>query len=163
MDTLHIIAGILQDGIFAAIAGVGFAAISNPPRVAYKYCALLAAVGHIARYCLTTFAGFSLVAASLCGAFLVGLLAIYIAPRVKCPPETFSYPALLPMIPGLYAYRCLQAFMMCMTAEGEEQFSHWFYLCESNGLTSIFVILGMVVGQFMPIMIFKRVSYSSTK
>ena len=32
---------ILQDGFFAAIAAIGFASISNPPRQAYKYCASL--------------------------------------------------------------------------------------------------------------------------
>ena len=36
---------ILQDGFFAAIAAIGFASISNPPRQAYKYCALIAALG----------------------------------------------------------------------------------------------------------------------
>lgn len=160
---MNALLGILQDGLFAAIAGVGFAAISNPPRIAYKYCALLAAIGHIGRYCLMTFAGFSLVFASLAGAFLVGLLAVFIAPRVKCPPEVFSYPALLPMIPGLYAYRTLQAFMLALSANGEEEFGHYFYLIEFNGLTCLFVVLGMVVGQLIPIMMFKRIAYTSTR
>ena len=37
---------ILQDALFAAIAAIGFAAISRPPRRAYLWCALIAAVGH---------------------------------------------------------------------------------------------------------------------
>jgi uncharacterized membrane protein YjjB (DUF3815 family) len=32
---------IFQDALFAAIAAIGFAAISRPPRRAYVYCALI--------------------------------------------------------------------------------------------------------------------------
>lgn len=108
-------------------------------------------------------AGFNIVPASLVGALFIGVLAILIAPRVKCPPETFSFPALLPMIPGIYAYRTIQAFVLALSAPAEEEFSHYFYLCEFNGLTCSFVILAMVLGQMIPILIFKRVSFSATK
>ena len=43
---------ILLDGFFAAIAAIGFSSISNPPRQAYFYCALNAAVGHAIRFLL---------------------------------------------------------------------------------------------------------------
>ncbi|WP_301707862.1 threonine/serine exporter family protein, partial [uncultured Duncaniella sp.] len=43
---------IFQDALFAAIAAIGFAAISRPPRRAYVYCALIAAVGHSLRFVL---------------------------------------------------------------------------------------------------------------
>lgn len=158
-----ILLDILQDALFAAIAGTGFAAISNPPRHALKYCALIAGVGHAARYCMMNLAGMNIVPASLVGALLVGLLAILIAPRVKCPPETFSFPSLLPMIPGIYAYRALQAFLLALSAPTEEAFSHYFYLSEFNGLTCTLVILSMVVGQMIPILLFKRISFSATR
>lgn len=158
-----IITDIIQDAIFAAIAGTGFAAISNPPRQALKYCALIAGTGHAARYCMMNLASINIVPASLVGAIIVGLLAIIIAPRIKCPPETFAFPSLLPMIPGIYAYRTLQAFILALSATGEDEFDHYFYLCEFNGLTCTFVILAMVVGQMIPILLFKRISFSSTK
>ncbi|MDE6366976.1 MAG: threonine/serine exporter family protein, partial [Muribaculaceae bacterium] len=41
---------IFQDALFSAIAAIGFAAISNPPRRAYPLCALIAAAGHSIRY-----------------------------------------------------------------------------------------------------------------
>lgn len=160
---MEIFIGIFQDAFFAAIAAIGFAAISNPPRSAFKYCALIAAVGHAARYCMMTFGGFHIVPASLVGAFLIGLLAVWFAPAVKCPPETFAFPSLLPMIPGIYAYRALQAFVFCLTVDGEGAFSHYSYLCGFNGITCCFVILAMVIGQMVPILIFKRKSFSSTR
>lgn len=42
----------LQDALFAAIAAIGFAAISDPPRKAYLYCATIAAAGHSVRFLL---------------------------------------------------------------------------------------------------------------
>ena len=43
---------ILTDGIFAAVAAIGFGAISDPPLRAFPSIALLAAIGHALRFCL---------------------------------------------------------------------------------------------------------------
>lgn len=157
------IAEVIQDGFFAAIAGIGFGAISHPPRRALLWCGIIAAAGHITRFILTHNLGVNLIAASFVGALTVGLLSIIVAKRVKCPPETFSFPALLPMIPGIYAYRTIQAFVMALTAHGEADFSHYMYLFQSNGLTTLFIVLCMVIGQLVPILAFKRISFTATR
>ena len=51
------ITDIITDGLLAAIAAVGFGAISYPPRKAFKYIAILAAAGHALRYTLMNYAG----------------------------------------------------------------------------------------------------------
>lgn len=153
---------IIEDAVFAAIAAIGFSAISNPPKIAFKYCALIAATGHALRYCLTTW-GIHLVWGSFVSAFVIGCLAIYFAPKVKCPPETFSFPSLLPMIPGIYAYRSLQAFLMLLGQGSEEDFTHYAYLLQFNGLTCVLVVFAMVLGQMIPIFLFKRKSFSATR
>ncbi|MDE6396402.1 MAG: threonine/serine exporter family protein, partial [Muribaculaceae bacterium] len=94
---------------------------------------------------------------------LIGLLAVIIAPRAKVPPETFSFPSLLPMIPGVYGYKCIQAIVMLVVTKEEHAFDHYCYLAISNGVTFIFVIIAMVVGQMIPILTFKHVSFSSTR
>ena len=47
-----IAADILLDGLFAAIAAIGFGAVSDPPMRAFPRIALLAAMGHALRFCL---------------------------------------------------------------------------------------------------------------
>ena len=42
---------ILTDGIFAAVAAIGFGAISDPPLRAFPSIALLAAIGHALTHC----------------------------------------------------------------------------------------------------------------
>ena len=45
-----ILVDILTDGIFAAVAAIGFGAISDPPLRAFPSIALLAAIGHAQSY-----------------------------------------------------------------------------------------------------------------
>ena len=59
---------ILSDGFFAAVAAVGFGAVSDPPMRAFPAIALLAAVGHALRFCLMD-TGVDIASASLCGSF----------------------------------------------------------------------------------------------
>ena len=156
---------ILQDAFFAAVAAIGFAAISRPPRSAYLVCALIAAVGHSARMVMMADAWLSLhiVTATFLAAFLVGTLAVFFSPVAKTPAETCLFPSLLPMIPGIYAYRFFGGLAMCLLSTDPAGFERSFYLCASNGLTCLFILLAMVVGATVPIYIFKNISFQATR
>jgi len=68
------------------------------------------------------------------------------------------------MIPGMYAYRTFQAMFLCMTNTLDEQaFNHYAYLLEFNGLVTVCVVGGMVIGQILPMLAMKRLSFSATK
>lgn len=156
---------ILQDGFFAAIAAIGFASISHPPRQAYAWCAGIAAVGHATRYILLNnpYGSMHLILASLLAALAIGTLAVWLSPHAKCPAETFSFPALLPMIPGMYAYRTVEALLLCLGSHTEQAFGHYFYLFAHNGLTCMFIVTGMVIGVTIPIFLFKKISFHATR
>lgn len=154
---------LLEDAFWAALAAIGFAAISNPPRNAYKWFALIAGAGHATRWACINLLEWHIAGASLVAALLIGFMAVIIAPRAKVPPETFSFPSLLPMIPGIYGYKCVQAVGMLVVASDENVFDHYCYLAISNGVTFIFVILAMVVGQMVPVMALKHLSYTATR
>ena len=157
------IVDVVMDGLFAAVAAIGFASISNPPRRAYAYCAIIAAVGHSIRFVMQNILMFNIIPASTIAAFFVGLLAVWLAPKAKCPAETCFFPALLPMIPGMYAYRTIGALLMCMHHPEEEIFNHYLYLLTYNGFTCIFIMLGMVIGATLPIFMFKKLSFQATR
>lgn len=155
----------LQDGFFAAIAAIGFAAISNPPKRAYLYCALIAAVGHSARFLMMheSLLGLHIVIASTLAALLVGVLAVLLSPVAHTPAETCLFPSLLPMIPGIYAYKTFGGLVMCLYHGHEDEFDHYFYLFVSNGLTCLFILLGMVIGATIPIFMLKNISFQATR
>lgn len=156
---------LLQDALFAAVAAVGFACISRPPRAAYWCCALIAAVGHSLRYLLINLpsVGMHIVPATLVASLVVGLMAVFLSPRVKCPAETCLFPALLPMIPGIYAYKSVTGLAMCILHDSPEEFDRYYTLFTFNGLTCMCILFVMVVGATVPIFVFKRVSFSATR
>ena len=51
-----IVVDILLDGLFAAVAAIGFGAISDPPMRAFPRIALLAAAGHALRFSMMNYA-----------------------------------------------------------------------------------------------------------
>ena len=159
------ISEFLQDAFFAAIAAIGFAAISNPPRRAYLYCAVIAAVGHSARFLMMqeSLLGLHIVIASTLAALIVGMLAVLLSPVAHTPAETCLFHSLLPMIPGIYAYKTFGGLVMCLYHGSEEAFDHYFYLFVSNGLTCLFILLGMVIGATIPIFLFKNISFQATR
>ena len=79
----------LEDALFAAMAAIGFSSISHTPQRTYIVCALAAACGHATRYLLMQpFCGnMNIILAGALAAFVVGLVAVALAPVVKVPAE----------------------------------------------------------------------------
>lgn len=155
----------LQDALFSALAAIGFASISNPPRQAFLYCGLIAAIGHSTRFLLINngFIDIHIVMSTFVAAIIVGVLAVILSPRTRVPAETYLYPALLPMIPGMYAYRAFGGMIMCLYNTSEQSFDHYFYLFVNNGLTCFFILLALTVGATIPIFMLKKISFSATR
>ena len=160
-----LLVNIFEDGLFAAIAAIGFSSISNTPRRAYLTCALIAAAGHSIRYVISLpdFGGMNIIISSTLAAFAIGILAVLFASRIKCPAEVCFFPALLPMIPGMYAYRTIEALLSCLYSSGDAGFAYYFHLLAYNGLTCVFIVLCMVIGATIPIFIFKKLSFTATR
>lgn len=159
-----VVQAAIADGLFAAVAGVGFAIISNPPRKALLICALLACVGHGIRYFLMHNSSLMLdqVTASTIAGFTIGLLAVPFAMRIHCPAECFAFPSLLPMVPGMFAYKAIRDLINIVRLPDEftmEYVSRFFH----NSSLTVLVMFGMVVGCIIPIFIFHRQSFSVTR
>lgn len=154
----------ILDGLFAAIAAIGFAAVSRPPRRAYLFCAMIAAAGHSARFALMQpCIGMHIVAATFVASLLVGCLSVWLSRLARTPAETCLFPALLPMIPGMYAYRAFGGLAICVLSPDESSFAHAFYLFGQNAMTCSVILLGMAVGATIPIFVFKRISFAATR
>ena len=151
-----LVLSVLLDGIFAAIAAIGFAVISNPPRKAILISALLAAVGH-------AHTALGLIPSTLCASFTIGLFSIYFARLIHCPAEVFSFPSLLPMIPGMYAYKTILALIRFMRTEDEEILPNLIVEIFRNGLTTAFVLAVLAIGVSLPLFIFHKQAISMTR
>ncbi len=154
---------ILSDGFFAAVAAVGFGAISNVPVRSFTGCAIPAALGHMSRFVLMTIVGWNIILASLAGAFAGGLCAIWLSKYYKCPAESLSIPAMLPTIPGMYAYHAVQALVLSFSEKSEEGFTHYFMLFNYNAGVCTLVMLALVAGVLIPIYVFNKRAFTATR
>ena len=144
-----IAADILLDGLFAAVAAIGFGAISDPPMRAFPRIALLAAAGHALRFCLMNCAGVDIASASLCAAMLIGFGSLWLGRGIRCPMTVLYIPALLPMVPGIYAYKSVFSLIM--------------FLQSLNDPGQLSVIALLAAGATLPIFVFNRRAFSLTR
>jgi len=170
-----IAADILLDGLFAAIAAIGFGAVSDPPMRAFPRIALLAAMGHALRFCLMHYFSVDIATASLFASISIGFGSLWLggglprprggppmSPRALAPP---CYPpALLPMVPGIYAYKTvfsLIMFLQSLNDPGEGlQYMQQFFL---NATVSLSVIALLAAGATLPIFVFNHQAFSLTR
>ncbi|MDR2130577.1 MAG: threonine/serine exporter family protein [Odoribacteraceae bacterium] len=159
-----ILAEILTDGLLAAIAGIGFGAVSYPPTRAFKYIAILAAVGHAFRYTLMNHGEVDIATASFFASFVVGILSLWFGRVSRCPMTVLYIPALLPMIPGMYAYKSVFALVMFMQ-HLEEPLLAARYLQElfSNLIVTVSTVFLLAVGATLLIFILPKRVYSLTR
>lgn len=159
------IINLLDGALFAAMAAIGFSTISHTPRRTFFVCALAAAVGYATRRLLMMpqGPGLNIIMASTLAALVVGFIAVLLAPAVKVPAEACLFPALLPMIPGMYAYRMVEGLVGCVRASEEAMSSHYLYMFGYNGLMAVAITIAMVLGATIPIFLLKHVSFRSTR
>ena len=158
------ILNILFDGLFAAIAGIGFGAISDPPLRAFKMIAILSALGHACRYCLMHFLGFDIATASLYGAMVIGFGSMWLGKRVYCPLTVLYIPALLPMIPGKFAYNMVFSLLMSLqTVKEPGMLNKYMEAFFSNTLVTCTVVFMLAIGAILPILLFPKIAFSITR
>lgn len=154
---------LFEDVIYGAIASIGFSTISNPPLKSLKYCGVIAGLGHGVRFLLMKSLGLGIVFGCFSAALIVGCLAVFCSGKVKCPAESLSFPALLPMIPGMYAYHMVQGLVGIIQACDKGHFDQSFFLFGYNLIITLSVIFLMVVGISLPIFFLKKLSFEATK
>jgi len=154
---------IFFDCLFAAVASIGFAVISNPPRKAILVSAFLAAVGHGIRYFLLKSTPLDISSASFIAAFTIGMLSVLFAKKIHCPAEVFSFPSLLPMIPGMYAYKTVLASVKFIQCEDYPSSINIIVDIFRNGATTVFVLFALVVGVSVPMFIFHSQTFTVTR
>lgn len=155
--------GLLEDALFAGLAAIGFAAVSQPPRRAFLPIAFLAALGHGLRYVLMGF-GFDIAMASFVAATFVGFGGFYFGRRYRLPTTVSYIPALLPMIPGMYAYRAVLALVYFMNNHenailGAEYMQT--FLSNAAVATTVTFLLG--TGSIIPALLLSELSYTMTR
>lgn len=155
---------ILADMCFAAVAGFGFAYSCNPPFRVLFLSAFLASIGHGFRFTLSEFVNVpNLAIATFFASFLVGCIGMLLAKLSKTPAEIIAFPALLPMIPGIYAYLAILYLFNFINEKDivlkTQNLVHFF----DYFLTTMSVTLALAVGVSVTLLIFFEQSFMVTR
>lgn len=152
MLTWSLFGGLLNDMLFASIPAVGFALVFNVPVPALKYCALGGAIGHGSRYLMMHF-GIPIEWATFFAATLVGMIGVQWSRRFLAHPKVFTVAAVIPMVPGVFAYKA----MIAMVEINHLGFtSELLGILMENFLKAMFIIGGLAVGLAVPGLLFYR-------
>jgi len=159
-----IVLEIVLDGLFAATAAIGFGAISDPPKRAFPMIALLAAIGHAIRFSLMKYGDIDIASASLVAGFTIGMGSLWLGRKVRCPMPVLYIPALLPMIPGIYAYRSIFSLVMLLQSLHDTVAQlHFMQEFFRNAIVALSVIFMLAAGATFPIFVFKHRAFSLTR
>lgn len=144
---------LLQDAFFSAIPAVGFAMVFNVPKRYLAYCALAGAIGHSSRTLMLQF-GLPIEWATFAAAALVGAITIGFAKRHLAPPLMYAVAAIIPMIPGTYAFNTVIALVQ-LTAQSQVSQELTGQVI-SNGLKTVFILGALSVGLALPSLLYFR-------
>ena len=140
------------------------AQLGAAPDIGHMMQAILAAIGHSIRFVLLQYAGLDLASASFIAAFSIGLLSHFSAYKLFCPATVLYIPALLPMIPGMYAYRTVFSLIKFLqSSNNDNEAIHYLLEIFKNGITTVSVLFALAVGATIPIFIFYKRAFTMTR
>ena len=154
---------IFEKGFFAAIAALGFAAVGNPSKAAFRYVPIVAFFGNAVRFTLMHYAGLNIAIATFFAAVLAGFIAVGFAYHARYPIEVFAFPALLPMIPGQFAYRSILGMIRFMESTQEVATEQYVPMIISNLITALLTMFALGVGVAIPLFMCYKASFRMTR
>lgn len=147
---------ILEVSVWSGIAALGFGILFNIPRKAITTVFFLGFMAGMIKFILLHL-NINIIVASFAGALSVGFLSMPLAHKIHQPPVVFSIPAVIPMIPGYFAYKTVLAVMNFTFIESDD--AKKVELIEnifSNGFTMFFILISLTIGVSFPLLLLRK-------
>ena len=142
-------------------AALGFAVLFNVPPRALVAVWLLAVAGGFVKL-VTLGLGLGAVTASLLGASTIGVLSIPAAHNRHAPPMVFSIAAVIPMVPGVFAYRTMIG-LARLTGVVDSAYQQALSETINNGAKALFILMALAVGVALPNIVMRQDSAKQMK
>lgn len=155
--------GMLIDAVFAAIACFGFSYANHTPKRVLLYSAFLGGLGHSVRFFLMEIHIFEITMATLAASILIGLFGVFLAKRLSTPIEIIAFPALLPMVPGVFAYKSVLSIFAFLRSDDESAKFHYLIEFFNNFFITTSVSISLAVGVSIVLLLFYEKSFTMTR
>ncbi|MEN8185696.1 MAG: threonine/serine exporter family protein [Bacteroidota bacterium] len=147
---------LLEVSIWAGIAAIGFGILFNIPKKAIFTVFILGFGAGLIKFILLRF-DVNIVLASFLAATFVGILSMPMAHKIHQPPVVFSIPAVIPMIPGYFAYETVLSIMNFTFMESESSKKiELINAIFTNGFTMFFILISLTIGVSFPMLMMRK-------
>ena len=147
---------ILEKCFWSGSAALGFSVLFNvPPRTLFVVWLLGACGGFVKLVALDL--GMGPVMAAFLGALAVGFWSIPAAHNQHAPPLVFSIAAVIPMVPGIFAYRTMLG-VIRLTGEVGKSYPGVLSETVNSGVKTLFILMALAVGVAFPNIITRKES-----
>ncbi|MBL7846846.1 MAG: threonine/serine exporter family protein [Cyclobacteriaceae bacterium] len=149
---------IFIKSVWCGIAALGFGVLFNtPPRSLLAIWFGGFSAGFVKYGTMTLFPEMGIIMSSFLAALIVGFTSIPMAHWRHVPPVIFSIPSVIPLVPGIYAYRAMLGLMQ-LTRAGNEKFGEVAQSTVYNAVTTFFVVMVLALGVVLPMYLLRKES-----
>ncbi|HEX5171134.1 MAG TPA: threonine/serine exporter family protein [Cyclobacteriaceae bacterium] len=147
---------ILAKAFWCGFASLGFGVLFNaPPRTLFAIWFGGFIAGFVKFGALQTIPGSGVILGSFIAAVTVGIASIPVAHLRHVPPMIFAVPSVIPLIPGVFAYRTMLG-LMKLTGNITGEYSQVMAETVHNGVITLFVIMALSLGVTIPMHVMSR-------
>jgi uncharacterized membrane protein YjjB (DUF3815 family) len=148
---------LIEKGLWAGFAALGFAILFNVPVRTLFAIWVLGAIGGWLKYFVMDME-INIIIASFIGASVIGILSIPLAHKIHSPPLIFSIPAVIPMVPGAFAYKMMLGIMKIATHTDELGMDQVLVDTFQFGIKVMLILLVLSFGVAAPMLITRKES-----
>ena len=152
---------ILSKSFWCGWAALVFGILFNvPPRTLFALW-IGGAIGCFVKFSLIEMNA-GVVFASFVGASAVGVLSLPIAHYRHVPPMIFAIPSVIPLIPGVFAYRTMLG-LIKLTGNIGADYNLILSETVNNGAKTLFIIMSLSLGVAIPMHLMRKESVKKIK
>jgi len=153
---------IISKSIWAGIAAMGFAVLFNVPRRVILSICMMGAIGGLIKFTLMNF-DIGIIFASFLGATAIGIISIQMAHFRNSPPLVFSIPSVIPMVPGMFAYKMMLGLIDLTSIENTDDYLQSLIHTVNNGAKAMFILISLGTGVAIPMLLSRKESIKKSK
>jgi len=142
---------IITKAIYAGAAAFGIAVMLNLPRRFLITCFLISSLTSACHFLLMQL-GLSIESSTFIGAAIAGLTAMLAGKRIRAPSLMIALPTLIPMVPGVLAYKFAIGILELSNYAGESD-SVMFLDVLRNGFRAMLITFALAGGVLIPHML----------
>lgn len=141
--------------IWFGLAAIGFGMLFNVPKRTILTIFCMGALGGALKLLVLYWLD-SVIIGTLLGAMFVGFISVFAAHIKHAPPYVFAIPAVIPMVPGAFAYKTMKGVIALTANKDPDQFMELLNNTVSNGFKTMFILLAIAIGVFAPMLLTRR-------